>query len=153
MQDCDEFFAQSPTYPSEFVEVYTPAEVVHQTHEVSPYQQEEFVEEKCEWSAVDSAPNDAATGTPIQLGTQLPAHIMLQDQFGENFRELAESDFVNEIGRELPLWNDDPCFAKEMAAEGTTFASEEAPNQEISQELIPNIDDLYDYIWNESYSI
>jgi hypothetical protein len=124
-----------------------PTDVFHQTNEVSAYQQEFVAEEKnnSEWTIVNSAPTAYVHGAPQQqqLGTQLPAHIM-QDQNGEYFRHLVQSEFVDEIGRELPMWNDDPCFAKEVAAEGAAIAQEEVP------EMIPaDIDDLYDYIWNE----
>jgi len=146
----DEFFVQSPTYPSECVEeVYSaPTEVYHQTNEVPAYQQQEFVEEKCEWTAVESAPNAHVLGAQQpQFGTQLPTHIM-HDQTGEYYKQLAQSDFVDEIGRELPMWNDDPCFAKEVAAEGAQIVQEEVPDQEV---IPANIEDLYDYIWRDSF--
>ena len=145
MEGCDEYFVQSPTFLSECVEIYTPTETFHQANEVSTYQQE-FVEEK--WSAVQPAPNSHVSGAQQPpLGTQLPAHIM-HDQTGEYYKQLAQSDFVDEIGRELPMWNEDPCFAKEVAVEGTTIVQEE---ETPDQEIIPNIDDLYDYIWQESF--
>lgn len=144
---CEELFIESPTFPSECVEIYTPTEVYHQTNEMSTYQQEFVEEQKCEWLAVESTPGAFVPGAQQpQLGTQLPAHIM-HDQTGEFYSQLAQSEFVDEIGRELPMWNDDPCFAKEVATEGATIAQEEISDKEI----IPNIDDLYDYIWNESF--
>jgi hypothetical protein len=144
----DEFFVSSPTYPSECVEVYSaPTETFHQANEVSAYQQQEFVEEKCEWTAVESAPNAHVLGAQQpQFGTQIPNHIM-HDQSGDYFKQLAQSDFVDEIGRELPMWNDDPCFAKEVAAEGAPIMQEEAPDQA----PFPTDIDLYEFIWSESF--